>query len=617
MKEGKNSKSKKIVLKPTEELKPLSIKKTVSKKTPIKKSSSVSPSKTPPKAIPASLPTTMTSKTPLVSKTAKKQPAMVTLSTTEPLQKLSPSRLPKTKTPMNKVKKVSAPRKSASSIPEVHLVSEKNQKLKVLMVASECAPFAKTGGLADAVSGLSKVLFESGHEVRIALPLYSLIDRARWKIEFRQAACVHMGKGEEIWIGLYQGLLDEKVPVWFIDYERFFGRPGIYDHQNQEYTDNAFRFALLCKAAMQICKDIDFIPDVVHAHDWPAALMAPFLKTWDRVFSPLSHTASVLTIHNIGYQGKFHAGVWDFWGMGREHFHANSFEDFGQVNLLKGGICFADAITTVSPTHALEILEPIGGQGLAPSIARRSQDFIGILNGVDSEHWSPETDPLIPSHFSKNDLRGKLICKIELQKEFGLERRPDIPVFGIVSRFVHQKGLSLLQEILSTVLDQMVVQFVFLGNGDSAIESWVEQMKCRYPGKVGGFIGFNNKLAHLIEAGSDFFVMPSLYEPCGLNQIYSLKYGTLPLVRATGGLEDTVIAYNEADGSGTGFKFHEPISKALLHTIGLVVATWYDRPHHIAQMRAAAMQQHFTWEDVLPEYIRVYQQAIRRRSLWV
>jgi len=512
--------------------------------------------------------------------------------------------------------KKSAPR-TQKLTPEVRLVSEEDQKLNILMVASECTPFAKSGGLADAVAGLSKALHESGHQVRIAIPLYSLIDRGRWQIEFKHSVCVHMGKGEEIWIGLYQGLLDGKVPVWFIDYERFFARPGIYDHQNQEYSDNPYRFALLCKAAMQICKDTDFIPEVIHTHDWPGALIAPFLKTWDRVFSPLSHTASVLTIHNIGYQGKYHAGVWGFLGLGAEHFHADSFEDFGQVNLLKGGICFADAITTVSPTHAREILEPIGGQGLAPSVARRSQDFVGILNGVDSEHWNPETDSLIPAFFSAADLRGKLTCKIALQKEFGLELRPDIPVFGIISRFVHQKGLTLLQEILPTALDQMVAQFVFLGNGDPGIESWVEQMKFRYPGKVGGFIGFNNKLAHLIEAGSDFFLMPSLYEPCGLNQIYSLKYGTLPLVRATGGLEDTVIAYNEADGSGTGFKFHEPISRALLHTLGLVVATWYDRPHHIAKMRAAAMAQHFTWEDVLPEYLRIYHQAIHRRSLWV
>ncbi len=547
------------------------------------------------------------------SKVPPKAGAKKSLSTLKKLEKkpaplsTAPPKIARAKKTVSKVEK---------KAPVVRLLSEIDQKLKVLMVASECTPFAKSGGLADAVAGLSKVLHQAGHTVRIVLPLYRLIDRARWNIEFKHSVCVHMGMGEEIWIGLYQGLLDDKVPVWFIDYDRFFGRPGIYDHLNQEYPDNPYRFALLCKAAMQICKDTNFIPKIIHAHDWPGALVAPFLKTWDRVFSPLSHTASVLTIHNIGYQGKYHSGVWDFWGMGIEHFHAEAFEDFGQVNLLKGGLYFADAITTVSPTHAREILEPIGGQGLAPSVARRSQDFMGILNGVDSDHWNPENDSLIPAPFSAQDLRGKLTCKIALQKEFGLESRPDIPVFGLISRFVHQKGLALLQEILPTALDQMVVQFVFLGNGDPAIESWVSEMISRYPGKVGGFIGFNNPLAHLIEAGSDFFLMPSLYEPCGLNQIYSLKYGTLPLVRATGGLEDTVIAYNEAEGGGTGFKFHEPSSLSLLHTLGLAVSTWYDRPHHIAQMRLNAMAQHFTWEDVLPEYLKVYHQAIHRRSLW-
>ncbi|MES2307778.1 MAG: glycogen/starch synthase [Verrucomicrobiota bacterium] len=568
MKEVKRSKSKKALAKPIK-------KRTLSRAASIPETKQVPPPKTT-KSLPAASP---------------------------------PVSVKKTKTPLSS-------RKKSISKSEVHLVPEPNQKLKIAMVASECTPYAKSGGLADAVAGLSKTLHDAGHSVRIIIPLYGQIDRAKWKIEFRHPICIHMGQGEEQWIGLFEGLLDGKVPVWFVDYERFFSRPGIYDHNHHEYTDNPYRFALLSKASMQICKDMGFIPDVMHCHDWPSALVPAFLKTWDRVFSPLSRTASALTIHNIGYQGKFPAGVWNYWGMGPEHFHADIFEDFGAVNLLKGGIFFADALTTVSPTHAREIMEPIGGQGLAPAVARRSEDFVGILNGVDIEHWNPSTDSLIPASFDPSDLRGKVTCKTALQKEFGLEVRADIPVFGLVSRFVHQKGLSLIQEILPTILETMVAQFIFLGSGDPSVETWVVEMMARYPGKVGGYIGFSNKHAHLIEAGSDFFLMPSLYEPCGLNQIYSLKYGTLPVVRATGGLDDTVIAYHEPDGSGTGFKFHEPIGHALLHTIGLVVATWYDRPHHIAKMRAAAMAQHFTWEDVLPEYIKMYQQAIHRRSLW-
>lgn len=491
-----------------------------------------------------------------------------------------------------------------------------NSKLKILMVASECAPFAKTGGLADSVAGLAKILHQQGHEVRILIPLYQLIDRVKYQIEFKQSSCVHMGNREEQWVGIFEGKLDREVPVWFLDFERFFGRPGIYDHQQHEYSDNAYRFGLLSKAALQICKDTGFIPHVIHSHDWPTALVPAFLKTWDRIDSPLSLTASVLTIHNIGYQGKYYPGVWNYWGMGAENFHSLSFEDHGSANLLKGGICFADAITTVSPTHAQEIKGPIGGMGLAPMIARRSEDFFGILNGVDADHWNPQTDSFIAQKFDPLDLRGKLKCKIALQKEFNLEARVDIPVFGLVSRFVHQKGLHLLQEILAQALNTMVMQVVFLGNGDPAIESWVRDLTQRYPGKVGSYIGFCNTRAHQIEAGSDFFLMPSLYEPCGLNQIYSLKYGTLPVVRATGGLDDTVIAYDESTGGGTGFKFHEVESRALYHTLGLAVATWYDRPHHIAQMRHLAMQQHFTWDDVLPEYLKVYQHAIHRRRLW-
>lgn len=551
------------------------------------------------------------------------QAAKVSSSTKSSKLKTSIKKTPITppKKASSKISKKSRPAKKTVS----PLKKEKNERqtsrssnvFKVLMVASECAPYAKSGGLADAVSGLSKVLHQAGHEVRILIPLYRSIDRAKYQIEFKQSACIHMGGGEENWVGLFEGKLEGKVPVWFLDYARFFDRPGIYDHQQQEYSDNPYRFGLLCKAALQFCKDTGFIPDVIHTHDWPSALVPAFLKTWDRIHSPLSQTASVLTIHNIGYQGKFHPGAWSYWGMGSEHFHPDIFEDYGAVNLLKGGIFFADALTTVSPTHAKEIIDPIGGMGLAPYISRRFEDLKGILNGVDSDHWNPETDSLIAQKFSRHDFRGKLTCKIDLQIQFGLEVRPDIPVFGVVSRFAHQKGLHLLQEIIEPALQSMVMQIVFLGNGEASVEDFIHDLTARYPGKVGSYIGFCNQRAHQIEAGSDFFLMPSLYEPCGLNQIYSLKYGTLPLVRATGGLDDTVIAYDEATGNGTGFKFHEVSSRALLHTMGLAVATWYDRPHHIAQMRQQAMQQHFTWEDVLPQYIDLYRHALQRRQTWV
>jgi starch synthase len=500
-------------------------------------------------------------------------------------------------------------------------VKQTNQKaaeksgsaVKVLFVASECAPFAKTGGLADAVAGLSKALVARGHEVRVVIPLYSAIDRVRFGISADGSACVHMGEGEEQWVGVHSAMLDGVVPVWLVECDRYFGRPGYYDFAGQEYGDNGFRFALFSKAALQLCKDHNWIPDVAHVHDWPAALTSVFLKTWDRILSPLSNTGSVLTIHNIGYQGVYHGSLFPYIGIGIEHFNSDGVEDHGRVNLLKAGINYSDAITTVSPTHAHEILDPIGGHGLAPYLNHRRADLFGILNGADYEHWNPATDKLIPANFTADDLSGKALCKRELQARFGLEIRDDVPVFGIVSRFAAQKGFNLLMEALPRVLNDMNLQIAVLGSGDANTENFFHWLTATYGGRVGSYIGFSNQLAHLVEAGSDFFLMPSLYEPCGLNQIYSLKYATLPLVHATGGLDDTVENYDVHTGSGTGFKFWEASGGALYDTIGWANQTWWDRPHHIAQLRQNAMAQHFSWDDAAPHYERAYAHAIAKR----
>ena len=485
--------------------------------------------------------------------------------------------------------------------------------MKILFVGSECAPYAKSGGLGDVVAALPKALRRMGHDARIVLPLYRTIDRVRYGIEFDRSACVHMGGGEEQWVGVYSTKMDGEVPVWFVDCERFFGRGGIYDEPSGEYPDNAFRFALLSKAALQICKDVGFVPDVMHAHDWPTALVPVFLKTWDRVLSPLSNTASVLTIHNIGYQGKYHASAFPYIGVGYEHFAPNKFEDFGGINLLKAGVAFADMLTTVSPTHRAEILTPDGGMGLAPYLNARSGDLVGILNGADYEHWNPETDAYIAARYSSADLSGKARCKEDLQRRLHLAIDPKVPVFGIVSRFAQQKGFGLLMEALPKALNSMVMQVAVLGMGDQGTEHFFHWLTAAYPGRVGSHIGFSVELSHVIEAGSDFFLMPSLYEPCGLNQMYSMKYGTLPIVRAIGGLEDSVRNYSEWDGGGTGFKFQQPSGSALHDTIGWAVSTWFDRPQHIAQLRATAMAENFSWENSAREYVAVYEKAMANR----
>ena len=483
--------------------------------------------------------------------------------------------------------------------------------LKILFVASECAPFAKVGGLGDMVAGLAKALQLRGHETRVLLPLYSFIDRHRFGLRLVGSHCVHMGGRVEHWIGLYEGQLDGSVPVWFVEYENYFGRMGLYDGTQGHYTDNAYRFALLSKAALQICKDRNWIPHIMHAHDWPSALVPVFLKTWDRTLSPLSDTASVLTIHNIGYQGVYSADVFPYIGVSDDHFHPGAMEDHGKINLLKAGINYSDAITTVSPTHAQEILAPAGGMGLAPFLNNRRTDLFGILNGADYSHWDPATDTLLPAQYTAGGLAGKAVCKTALQAQLGLAARPDLPVFGIVSRFVQQKGFNLLREALPVALQQMQFQLAVLGNGDTDTENFFRWLQQTQPGRVGTFLGFNNELSHRIEAGSDFFLMPSLYEPCGLSQIYALRYSTLPIVRATGGLDDTVINYNEATGAGTGFKFLLPTSQALFDTIGWAVSTWFDRPQHIAQLRQQAMAQDFSWAKSATQYVQTYQHALQ------
>ena len=480
---------------------------------------------------------------------------------------------------------------------------------RILFVTAECTPLAQTGGLGDMVSGLSKALKKRGHDVRIVMPLYQGIDRAKHGITFSRSCCVHFGLGEEIWVGIFEGRLDGEVPVWFIDYARYFDRPYIYDGQ-----EDGYRFGVLSKAALQVCKDTAWIPHIAHVQDWMTSMAAVFLKTWDRVLSPLSHTASVLTIHNIGYQGKFSPSVLPFYGLGGDYMAPDRFEDFGMINLLKAGIQYADAVTTVSPTYANEIRGPIGGMGLAPYLNNRSEHVFGIVNGVDTTLWNPATDKYLPARYSRDNLAGKAACKKALQERFGLTVDPKIPLFGIVSRFAPQKGFDLIRGALPQALRDMVMQAVVLGTGDPFTENFFRWLHGAFPKSANAHIGFVPELAHLIEAGSDFFLMPSLYEPCGLNQMYSSLYGTLPIVRATGGLDDTVENYNEAAGTGTGFKFWEISGRALFYTIGWAVSTWFDRPQHYAAMQRQGMARDFTWESSARQYEHVYEHALAHRA---
>jgi len=487
--------------------------------------------------------------------------------------------------------------------------------LKVLMVASEMVPFVKAGGLGDIVGSLSLELNKLGHDVRVVIPKYAFINYHGCTLKSVLPSCgVWMG-GICEWCSIQSMTTDLGVTVYVVEHHHYFGRQGLYhDDAMNDYVDNPRRFAFLSRAALQLCIDIKFKPDIIHANDWQTALAPAYCKTWHWDDPVLGKTASVLTLHNIAYQGVYPLDNWAYMGFDKKHFSADAFESYGRINMLKGGIHFADVVNTVSPTYARETTTPYGGFGLAPYLSNKGDNYYGILNGVDYSIWSPTNDNLIPAQFSRKDLFGKTQCKRALQKEFLLPEDNHIAVIGAIGRFVDQKGFDLIASCIETILSTMHVQFVILGSGDSGLSRYFGDLPRRFPGKAGSFIGFNNKLAHLIEAGCDFFLMPSKYEPCGLNQIYSQSYGTLPIVRATGGLDDTVVNYNEATGDGTGFKFWDISAKSLYYTVGWAISTYYDRKPHMAKLIKNAMQQDFSWSKSALEYVKLYEKAMENKK---
>lgn len=487
------------------------------------------------------------------------------------------------------------------------------EKLNILFIASECAPYAKTGGLSDVISSLPIALNKLGHNVKIVIPKYSFIDTKKFKIKKTLSIMgVKMGNVEE-WCSVYSTVHHKNVTIYFVEYENYFNREGLYhDSEMNDYSDNPKRFAFLSNAAFQLCKDIDFQPDVIHAHDWQSALSMIYLKEWYGNDPFFKNTVGALTIHNIGYQGKYPYENYKYLGFSDQLFNHNILEDYGDINFLKGGIYYADIVNTVSPKYAEETKTEDFSHGLHTFLIDKKDRYFGILNGVDYEQWNPNIDKLIPYNYNENDLIGKSKCKLFLQKKLYLEKDKDIPVIGIVSRFASQKGLNVLASVIEHVVSDMKVQFAILGSGDKNLENYFQSLPPKYNGKIGVYISYDNKLAHQIEAGADFFIMPSLYEPCGLNQIYSLKYGTLPIVRAIGGLDDTIDQYDEKTGDGTGFKFNYLTPQAIYDTIGWAVSTFYDRKKHLQKMVKRAMRKNYSWNKSAKEYVDSYKMVINK-----
>ena len=494
--------------------------------------------------------------------------------------------------------------------------------MKILMVSSEAVPFAKTGGLADMVSALSIALAKLGHELKIVMPRYYSIDREKLK-PLPGELGVPVGGGEE-WSAVYTAELPgtpkkNPVQVYFIDHEIFFGRDGIYGVPSQpDFLDNPRRFTFFCRAVFQLCRKIRWFPDLLHAHDWPAAMAPVYLKFAERVpgsSGGFEKTVSVLTIHNLGYQGIYNRDNFWYTGLGWDVFYNAGFEDWSMMNLLKAGLYSADKLNTVSPNYAEETKTQANGFRLDGVLRYRSADYSGILNGIDRGVWNPEKDTLIPKTYSAKNLAGKAAVKEALQKEFGLPLDSAIPLVGMVTRLTEQKGVGELfgpaYGSAFSICRDMNLQLVLLGSGEPWCEHEIQSLASRLSNFCAK-IGYSEEMSHLIEAGSDFFLMPSRYEPCGLNQMYSLAYGTLPIVRRTGGLADTVENYNEDKGAGTGFMFDDLTPQAIYNTAGWAVWAWYNRREHIEAMRRLAMQQDFSWEKSAKKYVEMYEAAIVR-----
>jgi starch synthase len=466
------------------------------------------------------------------------------------------------------------------------------------------APFAKTGGLADVLAALPRALAGLGHEVTVVLPRYRSIDPARFGLaRWLRSLPVRLGP-DTVEVGVFEGTPPGgRVRLFFIDHPASFDRDGLYGPPSGgDFHDNARRFALVSAAALAVAHASGAPPELVHGHDWQAG---PAIVYAQRGAPP---PRTVFTIHNLSYQGLFPEPLVDQLGLGREHYHPEGFEFWGQLSLLKAG-ALADRITTVSPRYAEEIQLPEQGVGLDGFLHARRSRLLGILNGADYDVWSPERDPLLPAHYSAADLSGKRACKAALQRELGLPLRPQVPLCGSVSRLTDQKGFDLVTAVLPSLLEGDV-QYVVLGAGDPAIEQALLGLGRRYPSKLAVRIAYDEALAHRIEAGADLFVMPSRFEPCGLSQLYSLRYGTPPIVRATGGLDDSIIDYDARSATGTGFKF-TPYKREALGEAWRRALLAYHSGSDFTQLIRRAMQQDFSWASSARRYDALYRSLSR------
>jgi len=473
--------------------------------------------------------------------------------------------------------------------------------LKILLTSAEVTPFAKTGGLADVAGSLPKALKRLGHDVRIAMPKYKQITEGKYLLDYPVEMDHHLETGIIKETRLKGS--DAEIPVFLIESYKYFYREGIYG-----YADEAERFNFFSKAVLNMLPQLDYQPDIIHCNDWQSGLIPLSLKTKYAEDPFYNKIATLFTIHNLQYQGVFPKNTLRLVGLGEEFFSAELLEFYGQVNFMKAGILYADLINTVSKKYALEIQTPEFGERLDGLLRKRAQDLYGIVNGIDYEELNPKTDKYIYSNYSADSIALKKENKKMLQQEMGLPVN-DTPLIGIITRLVDQKGLDLITDIFDMVMS-LGVQFVLLGSGEDHYQKLFAQLKMKYPRQTAANIGFNVELAQKIYAGADIFLMPSRFEPCGLSQMISLRYGTIPLVRSVGGLADTIEDYNPETDKGNGFSFKPYQAQELFAAIKRAVDMYRLKPELWKRLVERAMQSDFSWERSAGEYVEIYRKAI-------
>jgi starch synthase len=484
--------------------------------------------------------------------------------------------------------------------------------MKIVIATPEAFPFSKTGGLADVSGSLPKALGKAGEETYLVIPFYRMTRpmQKQFKKTGKQVA-VKVGDKNvtgEIWEGKH----GKNVKVYLIENNGYFDRDGLYGNANGDWPDNAERFTFFAKATLELCKTFGIKPDIMHCHDWQTAQIPTYLKTTYKDDPTFAGTRVVFTIHNMSYQGLFPYENWNTFGFDNSLWSPNYLEFWGKINLMKGGIIFSDSVTTVSVKYSQEIQTQEFGCGLDGLLSEYKYKLTGITNGADYDEWDPAKDPFIISNYSRRSLAGKSKCKASLQKRFKLTTRESIPLIGMVTRIVDQKGFDLISSTIEDLFKRDL-QLVILGTGEPTYHELLKKYQAKYPTKMGVEIAYDNKLAHQIEAGSDMFLMPSRFEPCGLNQMYSLKYGTIPIVTPVGGLEDTIKNVDPQNKLGNGFKMANYSKEALLNAIDVAISS-FKKKSIWSELVSRAMACDFSWDHTAEQYVRLFQ-ILRKNNL--